>query len=56
MNTSEPQANMTFSKAIFLEIQNSADITAAPLGYRFGLVIGDYKEDQKPRTKLRNQI
>jgi hypothetical protein len=32
---------MTFSKANFTETQNSSDIAATPLGYRFGLVIGD---------------
>jgi hypothetical protein len=32
---------MTFSKANFLKIQTSANIAATPLGYRFGLVIGD---------------
>jgi hypothetical protein len=41
MNTSEPQPNMAFSKAIFLEIQNSANISATSLSYSFGLVIGD---------------
>jgi hypothetical protein len=41
MNTSDPQPNMAFSKAIFLEIQNFTNNTATPLGYRFGLVVDD---------------
>jgi hypothetical protein len=31
---------MAFSKANFNEIQNSSDITANPLVYSFGLVLG----------------
>jgi hypothetical protein len=41
MITSEPKPNMAFSKANLEEIKNFTNITATPLGYRFGLVLGD---------------